>query len=236
MLRTRFIPAWLVLAILGFTAANTDAQSRFAPEDPSVEAPADLLSISPELSNPKYLAEAAAAAPEPARRWSAHVSGALGYKKLDSDWSPSEDQFQFGLADGDYSPPDWPFSFVAQVLWNYSDDIPGKSGFTGESTFTSAVNLGLRKIFLQKKSNFQPFVSGGLSIAGAWVGENDDNDIDDDSDAGLGWWASAGFYWNFVEHWHLGAQVEYSDVNVTLFNTDLNAGGWSFMLMVGYHW
>jgi hypothetical protein len=174
---------------------------------------------------------------EPAVRWSGHVSYVIGYKRLETGWNPAADQVEFGLFDLDVQPPGWPVSLALQSLLSYADDIPNHPGFLGDYSGTYEFNFGVRKVFDQDP-RFQPFVSGGLSVLGGsttthWSGWDYTTE---DSDSDIGWWTSAGLYWNLTQSFHIGFQAEYSWGEIQLFNRDLNAGGFHALFMAGIHW
>lgn len=175
--------------------------------------------------------------PPPAERLTGHLSYVVGYKGLESDWSPSDDQFEFGAVDLDFKPPGWPVSLVFQMLLSTADDVPNQPGFIGDYSGTYEFNFGLRKIW-DRHPRFHPFISGGVSVLGAsttidW-GSYWYEVVDEDTT--VGWWASAGCYYNLSPQFHIGAQVEYSTGDVELFGQKIDAGGLHVLFMIGTSW
>jgi hypothetical protein len=163
----------------------------------------------------------------------------IGYKGLNSDWAPANDQFEFGLVDLDFRPPRWPVGFVVQTLMTYANNVPDQPGFRGDFCGTYELNFGLRKVW-DRHPRLQPFLGGGVSVLGAdtvtdwgmgwWWYEQED------SDTALGWWVSSGLYYNTSPAFHIGGQVVYSDGEIELFGQKLNAGGLSIVFVIGMHW
>lgn len=171
-------------------------------------------------------------------RWTGHLSYVFGYKRLEGDWSPAEDQLEVGLLDFDFKKKGWPLSFAGQLLMSYSGDVP--QGLEGNNSGTYELNLGARKIW-EGNSAVHPFIGGGVSIIGAtnstFIDFGDEaGNVNEHSAATVGAWAGAGLYWNFAENWHTGAQLQYSWGELRLGGKDLNAGGLHVLGMIGYHW
>ncbi len=173
--------------------------------------------------------------------WTGHISYVLGYKGLQREWCPANDQVEFGLIDFDIKRADWPISFAAQLLLTYDSDIPNLPGFRGDQSGTYEFNVGLRKI-LGRLPRYQPFLGGGLSIIGGSTAsliefnKFESATVQEDHDVGLGFWADLGFYWSLGTNWHMGLRAQYSWGKITLFGQELNAGGVHGMVMLGYNW
>jgi opacity protein-like surface antigen len=173
-------------------------------------------------------------------QWTGHASYVLGYKMLNSKWSPIQNQLEFGVLDLDLRPPEWPVSLCAQLLLTYADSPPAVAGARGDYSGTWEINLGVRKV-LKLSDRFELFVGGGLAVVGAsassWVDFGDyEAQVYEDSDMGIGAWGGAGVCWNLSDHWHLGAEVQYSWGEVDLFDERVDAGGFHVLAMFGYHW
>lgn len=167
-----------------------------------------------------------------------NVSGTLGFRALsDDEWEPVETQTQVGAL-FDIKPNNWPVSIAVDLLVSSSveeDEYVGGS----LADITGAVlelDVGVRKIF-NTGSSFSPYIGGGLAFASATY------EIDyyfapteDDDDSGIGLWLDAGFYMPLTNHFHLGFDVRFSAIEVTLFDKDVNAGGLQMGIMAGYHW
>lgn len=174
------------------------------------------------------------------KTWAGHASYVLGYKRLESDWNPVENQTEVGIVDVDLTRTDWPISLCGQALFTFTEDIPEVSGAQGDASGTWEFNLGARKIWTIS-DKWKPFLGVGLSVIGASASKFVDapgGSIQDyeDSDIGLGAWGGAGLYWHFADHWHVGATLQYSWGEVTLFEKRMNAGGFHALGMFGYHW
>ena len=172
-----------------------------------------------------------------ARKWSGHFNYIVGYKKMDDNWVPAEDQFEFGLVDFDFQRADWPVSIAGQMLLTHSGQVPDTAGVSGDYSGTYEFNLGLRKIWRPQKK-IQPFLGGGLSLVGASTTEQACGYCyaQPDHDSGLGYWLGAGVYWIFMQNFHTGFNLQYTHGDVQLFGKDFNAGGLHVNALIGTHW
>jgi len=174
-------------------------------------------------------------------KWTGHLNYIFGYKKLSNDWKPAEDQIEFGLVELDLRRLNWQVSIVGQLLMTYSSDIPERYGFEGDFSGTYEFNLGLRKVW-ENSSRFHPFLGGGSSIIGGSTTRQIDRPfggamyVQDDNDAGFGYWVGGGFYWVLTERLHTGINAQYTWGEIKLFEEDLNAGGIHLNVIIGYHW
>ena len=197
-----------------------------------------------------------------AGEWTGNLNLLYGYKYLnDGDWDPVEDQTEFGLSI-DFKKQNWPISVALEILHSKESehvaDRVSPRGETFPTYFDADINeiaLGIRKnIFLQHNVNV--FFGGGIAMVGAKVdyenesfpageagglssssitGQEVDESISDD-DSAFGFWASAGLYTTFAEHYNLGIQARWSKADVTLFDEDVDAGGLHGLLFAGFHW
>jgi hypothetical protein len=171
--------------------------------------------------------------------WTGHASYVIGYKRLEGRWSPAADQFEFGLIDVDFGKRSWPVSIAGQLLLSYTGDTP--RNLPGNNSGTYEVNLGLRKVFNQDAA-VQPFIGGGVSLIGASTGQfirfnrYESANVREDGAVSAGFWAGAGLYWAFHQHWHTGLAIQYSWGELRLAGKDLNAGGVHALGLVGYRW
>ena len=173
---------------------------------------------------------------DPPSKWSRHISYVLGYKRLQDDWSPAQNQVEIGLLDFDIKRTNWPVSIAAQLLMSCSDDVPEQRGFRGSYSGTYEFNVGPRKIF-ENSSKFQPFLGGGLSVIGASTSTDLDwGYVQEDSDIGIGYYVEGGVYWPLGERFVPGLRGEYSSGDINLFGREIDAGGIHGMLMFGIHW
>lgn len=159
-----------------------------------------------------------------------NANGFLGQKTLDSDdWGPLDQQLEGGVL-FDIRDNHWPISFAADLLVS-SDTADTPSGeITG---VTLELDVGVRKVFDISGNALHPYVGGGLALISADI-ENAAGFSDDDS--GTGYWVSGGAYWTFTNNINAGLDVRYSNADVDVFNTTIEAGGTHVGVMVGYHW
>lgn len=170
--------------------------------------------------------------------WTGNANVLLGAKALDKDdWEPAEEQSEFGI-EIDFRKKDWPVNIAIDLL-----------GATGEGTAiepfsgteaklkskTSEFNIGVRKIWDQFP-HVRPFIGGGLSFIRAEAEVSAFGTSVSDDDTGTGIWLGGGVYWTLGEHFNLGLELKSSYAKVTLFDTEVNAGGGHFGMLAGYHW
>jgi hypothetical protein len=172
-------------------------------------------------------------------QWVTHLSYVLGYKRLDNQWSPAQDQVEFGLLDFDIRRGNWPVSVAAQFLLTYASSRPHLQNFVGNQSGTYEFNLGLRKVW-DDWQPVQPFLGGGLAIIGGSTSSfidfgHESASVTEDHDIAVGVWLGTGFYWPFSPHWHTGLALQYSTAEIDLFAHHLDAGGVHVMLLFGYH-
>jgi len=165
-----------------------------------------------------------------------HVNFFLGQKSLNSeDWKPLESQIEFGAVMS-FGHDDWPVHIAADVLTSVDQEILNVT-FTA-STFE--LDAGVRKIW--KAGKVRPYVGGGIGIIGAAV-EGDVGYVSvDASDAAIGLWADTGVFFRLGSHFNIGLDLRYSSADVDLdFGSgfvarDVNAGGFSYGLLLGFGW
>ncbi len=167
-------------------------------------------------------------------KFSGNVSGYLGQKSLDDkDWSKLDQQGSLGVI-FDFKKESWPVSIAVDLIISGDTEENGSLEDLGGSLET---HLGVRKIFEFSDSSFKPYIGGGIAIVGATM-EHLNNDIttskSDDTDTG--YWVGTGMYYAVDKSFTIGADVRYSDAEVTLFGVDRKAGGVYTGLTVGYHW
>lgn len=157
----------------------------------------------------------------------------LGVKPLDKDdWAPVEDQGALGV-EVTFGKESWPVWIAIDYFAtaDVEEDIQ-VFGFGGQDIVGSTVefDLGVRKIWGKKKT--RPFLGGGVGLIGATL----DLDIDDDSDATAGLWINGGVFWRLGSRFNIGGTVRYSDAEVTIFGQDVQAGGLTYGLLLGWGW
>jgi opacity protein-like surface antigen len=185
------------------------------------------------------LLTAAAAAPaaaqeqRPERDWTGNLNGFFGFKALDEDdWEPVELQGAIG-GEIDFRHRSWPISLAAGLRLTSASDEEGIFDIVGS---TVELTAGVKKVFEPGRSIVRPFIGGGVALVAARVDrETPAGDVDDD-DAGVGFYVDGGIYWLINQQFNIGLDVRYTDAEVTLFDTDREAGGLQVGALLGFHW
>jgi hypothetical protein len=175
-------------------------------------------------------------------QWTGNVNLFGGMKLLEKDsWEPIERQPEFGV-EIDFREKHWPVNIAIDIMNARSEDtVSMYDPLTGPfdmkvSGYTTEFNVGIRKIWDEFPS-FRPFIGGGLSyIQAEFKGSISGVGSASDTDSGVGIWLGGGVYFTLGEHFNLGAEIKYSDADVTLFDVNGNAGGTHYGLLTGYHW
>lgn len=165
----------------------------------------------------------------------------FGFKRLDNDWGDLDVQGTAGLV-LDFRGASWPVSIAVDYLGSYAYDnetfdVPG-IGFIDDDweAYTSELDIGLRKHWYNSAS-ITPFFGGGLAIMYSELeAKTDTYSYVRDSDFGLGFWLSGGFYWNVSQSFNVGIDARLSRGKVKLFDEELQSGGLYFGLLLGYRW
>lgn len=153
----------------------------------------------------------------------------------EDDWSPLDTQTGFGVM-ADFKMSSWPVAVAVGFQTTSDDDVLFGADIDGT---TDELDLGIKYIG-DKVGNVRPFVGGGLSqMKGKMEGTGPGGNISV-SDTGIGFWLSAGVYWTLAEHVNLGGHVKFSSAEVRLADPaigsfDVDAGGSSLAVFVGYH-
>jgi opacity protein-like surface antigen len=157
----------------------------------------------------------------------------LGQKFLNNDWKnlPGEgdrdfrDQLQAGIL-FDLRPQSWPINVSLDLLGSAHKD----NGVTGS---TSELALGVRKYFLEQTA-VRPFVGAGVAdISGQTSRRTNGSRVTVEDDA-LGVWLMGGVLFRPTPHLNLGADLRYSAASITYLDKDVEAGGLSYGLFIGY--
>lgn len=164
----------------------------------------------------------------------------LGEKELDTtDWaSPYDQQGEFGVLI-DFGNEYWPVNFAIDLLGS-SKQTDYWDGY--QEVSTSEIDLGVRKIFDLEGTLVHPYVGGGLALVSAryedvyYYFDPVCGYVCSDEDSGLGVWLNAGFYVTLGQSFNLGLDLRYSEADVTVLGTTVNAGGMHAGLLLGYHW
>jgi len=160
----------------------------------------------------------------------------LGAKPLDkNDWDPVQDQGAFG-AEVTFGRNTWPVWIAVDYFVSAAveERVPiNIGGFVTSGDITGTTfefDFGIRKIWGKKRT--RPFLGGGVGVVGATY----DADVTDDSDQTAAVWAGGGVFWRLGRRFNLGGTVRWSDAQVTLFDNDVQAGGVTYGLLLGWGW
>jgi opacity protein-like surface antigen len=162
-----------------------------------------------------------------------NINFSIGQKFLNDDWKdlPGEgdrdfrDQFQLGVM-FDMRPQSWPINVALDLLGSARKD-------NGDTGSTSELALGVRKYFMEQTA-VRPFVGAGVSdISGQTSRRAEGSRVTVEDDA-FGVWLMGGVLFRPTPHLNLGADLRYSEANITYLNKDVEAGGLSYGLFVGY--
>jgi hypothetical protein len=150
-----------------------------------------------------------------------------GYKGLDSDWKPADDERELGLQ-VDVLPPGWPIDVAFAVLYGDSSTervaLPAGGSLSTQSN-TTEMNVGLKKYIEIQDSRWRPFLAGGASLLRGEIETESPAGNASDSGMGLGFWASGGTLYVMGGWFFVGGQVQYTQGDVKLFGRHLDAGG-----------
>lgn len=164
--------------------------------------------------------------------WTGNVSGYLGQKTMDdSDWPAHHEQGSVGLL-LDVQRSNWPVSIAFDVFGTGNEK---KNNGEKHNVYTAESHLGVRKHFELANASVSPYIGGGLAL----VYLEEENTALSDSkmdDTAAGAWIGTGLYARITEHFQLGADLRYSEAEVTVFGADRKAGGLHAGVTAGYHW
>ncbi len=164
-----------------------------------------------------------------------NISGVLGQKSLDDkDWGKLDSQGSVGMI-LDFKKKSWPVSIAVDVIIAGTEERQGDVKTEGGTLET---DIGVRKIFEISGSSFRPYIGGGVALIAADVRNRKDGrsgSLQDD-DTVVGTWVGGGLYYAATEQFNIGLDLRYSQGEVTLFDEDLEAGGFHTGISAGYHW
>ncbi|WP_448248399.1 outer membrane beta-barrel protein [Thalassotalea agariperforans] len=160
--------------------------------------------------------------------WENRISILLGKKHLDKDDFVDNKHPAFGI-NLDIKRKSWPVS-IAVDLMSSGEEI--KSEHRKIERVTGGLHLGIRKYWLF--NNIEPYVGGGINLAVAERKKIINNQIEKQDDDDTGYWLATGVNWKFDNQIFIGAEVRYSDAEVTLFDSKINTGGLYSVFKVGY--
>ena len=181
----------------------------------------------------------------------------LGGKLLDSeDWPGGDSQGSLAFL-STFGPRSWPVQVAIDVVGSGSAEDSFNISRPGieirgdevlQSTFE--FDVGVRKIW--RVGNARPFVGGGLAII--WAQQERaiffpppfDHEgheslprppvIVSDSDEAPGGWVDGGIFWRLGKRFNLGLEARFSAAEVSLSGRDVQAGGVSLGMILGWGW
>jgi hypothetical protein len=181
----------------------------------------------------------------------------LGGKFLDSDdWPVGDSQGALSFL-STFGSEDWPVQVAIDVLGSATSEDsfnisrPGIE-IRGEEITQSTVELdvGVRKIWRAGKA--RPFVGGGLAIIWGWqerailrpppfdIHGNEGIPLPpvivSQEDEAPGAWVDGGVFWRLGRKFNLGLEARYSSAELGFAGRDVNAGGVSLGLLLGWGW
>lgn len=162
--------------------------------------------------------------------WNNRFNLLLGQKHLDKDDFEDTSHGALGLS-FDIQHKTWPVSIAIDLM------TAGKETKIGDEKIekvTGGLHLGVRK-YWQLNENLEPYLGAGLNFSAAEHKEIVGNVTEKQDDDDVGYWVAAGVNWTFDESFNVGAQVRYSDAEVTLFDSTINTGGVYTMMTFGYN-
>ena len=161
--------------------------------------------------------------------WTGDANFIFGQKALDeSDWPPVENQDLFGV-EVSWGGRNWPIQIATDLFGSYKED--SEAGITGK---TSEFGVGIRKIW--GHGHVHPYLGGGAAFVYGAAELDFSGIIVKDSDTSIGAWAGGGVFWRLGSRFNLGLAARYSQAKVTLFDSDLEAGGYGGGLILGWGW
>ena len=83
---------------------------------------------------------------------------------------------------------------------------------------------------------FHPYIGGGIAFVGGGFERRSSIGGGDNKDSTTGLWIGTGAYWNLNQNINLGFDLRYTDAEISLFNTDIDAGGTHASITLGYNW
>jgi hypothetical protein len=176
--------------------------------------------------------------------WALNVNLLGGPKYLNKDsWNPVERQNEAGL-DFDLRGARWPCSLAVgfrSAKRDVNGTVPGVAslGSLPVESLTREFSVGARTIW-NDLTFAHPFVGAGLAniYARKTVDVPSSSPVNlsgSDSDSKLGYYAELGFFVTANEHVNVGVDARYSHAKLRLNDQNVDGGGLSLLLLVGYH-
>ena len=161
--------------------------------------------------------------------WHNKVSVLLGQKHLDKDYFEDNSHSAFGLS-FDIQKKNWPVSVAIDLIGAGKEQTVNHQKI---EKVTGGLHLGIRKYWLLN-DNIEPYLGGGMNLAVVERKKIINDVIEKQDDDDIGYWLATGINWRIDNHFIIGAEIRYSDAEVTLFDSTINTGGIYSMLSFGY--
>lgn len=152
----------------------------------------------------------------------------IGQKFFDDDeWGSIDEHDAFGI-ELTWGNADWPFLIATDIIYSTTDEsVPGGKA---EGT-TIEFDFGVRKIW--QRGQARPYIGGGLAYISGEI-DSAGGKILDESE--LGGWVGGGVYWRVGRRFNIGAALRFSSADTDIPGGDLNLGGTTFGLTLGWGW
>jgi hypothetical protein len=170
-------------------------------------------------------------------RAEANINFLLGAKYLDeNDWGDASEQGAFGIQTT-FGPSDWPVGIAIDAFgsaWHdevhlFSEDIS-----LDLVRVTAELDVGVRRIW--KAGKARPFIGGGLAIISASSEQAIGSLSVENDDSTPGVWLDGGIFWRLGKRFNIGMDARLARAEVQLFGQDVQAGGFTFGLLLGWGW
>jgi hypothetical protein len=171
-------------------------------------------------------------------RAEANINFLLGWKMLDEDdWPDANTHGAFGIQTT-FGPNKWPVGIAIDAYGSATSQdyvVLEPDLLTAGLTQTSfELGVGVRKIWKSNKA--RPFIGGGLASINAnrdvWIGKVSLNR----TDTGPGVWIDGGCFWRLGKKFNIGLNARISRGEVTIEDEDIQAGGLTLGLLLGWGW
>jgi len=133
-------------------------------------------------------------------------------------------------ADIDFGGKDWPVNLVAGLHVSAEQDTDA-AGFD-VTVAIADVAFGVNWTIV-KDGKVRPYLGAGLSSVGVAV----DDDVDDDADQSLGYWAHGGVLFRLGSRLNIGLDARIlRGTDLTVFDTDFDADYEQYSAFLGFGW